>query len=173
MAELCVKQIEDSYWLCCASHRIKCVVGAAGCISAEMKREGDSATPMGRWPLRGLYFRPDRISLSRLSSYSVSTPIALTTADGWCDDPEDSHYNQPVTLPYQGRHERLWRDDGLYDIIIPLGYNDVDPVPHKGSAIFLHCAMDDTVATKGCVGLPADALIALLGYLTKDSYVTI
>ena len=45
-------------------------------------------------------------------------------ADGWCDDPTDARYNRAVRLPYPGRHEELWRRDGVYDIVGVLGWND-------------------------------------------------
>ncbi len=53
MAELQVIQEGAQYWLRCAAHRFRCVVGAAGLIAANNKQEGDNATPRGRWPLRG------------------------------------------------------------------------------------------------------------------------
>ena len=65
---------------------------------------------------------------------------ALTPENGWCDDPGDPAYNRPVRLPYAGRHERLWRADPIYDVIVVLGHNEDPPVPDKGSAIFLHLA---------------------------------
>jgi len=173
MVELCVKQIDDSYWLSCGAHRFKCVVGASGLVSADEKQEGDNATPRGRWPLRGLYYRADRISADRLAGYSAFSPVVIGKQDGWCDAPEDAAYNSKVTLPYPARHETLWREDGLYDLIIPLGYNDVCPVPHKGSAIFLHCALEETHHTKGCVALLRNDLLSLLSYLDADSYLVI
>jgi L,D-peptidoglycan transpeptidase YkuD (ErfK/YbiS/YcfS/YnhG family) len=122
------------------------------------KREGDGATPSGVFPLRSLWYRPDR--LARPATALVCHPI--TPASGWSDDPGDPAYNQPVSLPHAARHERLWRDDGLYDLIVPLGYNDDPPVPGLGSAIFLHCAHPDYRPTEGCVALARDDLLELL-----------
>ena len=52
--------------------------------------------------------------------------------------PADPLYNCPVSLPHLASHERMWREDGLYDLVVVIGYN-VDPaVPGLGSAIFLH-----------------------------------
>jgi L,D-peptidoglycan transpeptidase YkuD (ErfK/YbiS/YcfS/YnhG family) len=86
----------------------------------------------------------------------------LAPQDGWCDDPDDPGYNRMVTLPYAGRHEELWRADGLYDVIGVLGWND-DPVMRgRGSAIFLHVARADFAPTEGCVALPLAELLALL-----------
>jgi L,D-peptidoglycan transpeptidase YkuD (ErfK/YbiS/YcfS/YnhG family) len=119
------------------------------------KREGDGATPAGRFLLRALMFRPDRHA-------TVSTGLprrSLQRDDGWCDDPSDARYNQLVKLPYHARTEVLWRDDTLYDVIIVIGHNDGPVIPGGGSAIFLHNARSDFAVTDGCVALaPADLL---------------
>ncbi len=77
----------------------------------------------------------------------------IDQGDGWCDDPADPAYNTPVRLPYSGRHERLWRDDRLYDLVIVVGYNDAPVIPGRGSAIFIHLATADYAPTAGCVAL--------------------
>ncbi len=138
---------------------VRCALGRAGVTAAGLKREGDGASPAGVWPLRRLLYRPDRgpAPLTRLPAR------ALTPADGWCDDPADARYNQPVTLPYPASAERLWRDDSLYDLIVVLGHNDGPVVPGAGSGIFLHVAGDGYAPTEGCVALARPDLTLLLG----------
>ncbi|MSP51465.1 MAG: hypothetical protein EXQ91_03605 [Alphaproteobacteria bacterium] len=137
-------------------HRIRCAVGRAGIT--RFKREGDGATPAGRFPLRNVLFRPDRLPPPETGLHCA--PLAATA--GWCDDASDPAYNRPVTLPYPAGHERLWRGDGVYDVIVTLGYND-DPVERGlGSAIFLHVAAADYAPTTGCVAIALNALLALL-----------
>ncbi len=136
----------------------RCALGRGGVIAAADKREGDGATPLGAWPMRRVLYRADR---------GVAPASALPTApiapdDGWCDDAGDAAYNQPVRLPYAGRCERMWRDDGLYDLVVVLAHNDDPPVPGLGSAIFLHCASPDFKPTEGCVALARGDLEALL-----------
>jgi L,D-peptidoglycan transpeptidase YkuD (ErfK/YbiS/YcfS/YnhG family) len=80
----------------------------------------------------------------------------------WCDAPDDPAYNRPVTLPYPASAERLWRDDGVYDLIVVLGHNDDPVIAGAGSAIFLHLARPDYAPTQGCVALAAGDLEALL-----------
>jgi L,D-peptidoglycan transpeptidase YkuD (ErfK/YbiS/YcfS/YnhG family) len=82
--------------------------------------------------------------------------------DGWCDDPADPNYNRPVKHPYTASAERLWREDGVYDIVVVLDYNDDPVVPGKGSAIFLHLARPDYAPTEGCVALARADMEALL-----------
>jgi hypothetical protein len=62
-------------------------------------------------------------------------------------------YNRPVRLPYPASHERLWRDDRAYDVIVVLGHNDDPVVDGAGSAIFWHLAQPDWRATEGCVAV--------------------
>lgn len=122
------------------------------------KREGDGATPGGLLPLRRVMYRADRVKRP-LAEVPVSP---LAPHDGWCDDPASALYNRPVRLPHPDRHETLWREDGLYDLIAVLGWNDAPPVPGRGSAIFLHVARPDGGPTEGCVALPLAALRAAL-----------
>ena len=137
---------------------LRCALGRSGVVAATVKREGDGATPAGRWPLRRVLYRPDRLRapITRLHV----TP--LETCDGWCDAPGDLAYNQPVTLPYAASAERLWRDDPLYDLIVVLGHNDDPVVAGHGSAIFLHVARPDYAPTEGCVALARADLLAVL-----------
>ena len=127
-------------------------------ITAADKRESDGATPLGAWPLREALFRPDRGDPP-----ATALPLhAIAPADGWSDDPADPRYNRPVALPHAFRHERLWREDGLYDLVVPLGFNDDPPAPGRGSAIFLHCAHPAYAPTEGCIALARADLERLL-----------
>ena len=134
--------------------------GRGGAITAEAKREGDGASPLGHWAIRGALLRPDR----------VAAPVTqlpwrwLRTSDGWSDDTADPAYNRPVVHPHRFGAERLWRDDGAYDIIVVLGHNDRPPVAGLGSAIFLHCARSDFRATEGCVAVER---VVLAGWLNR------
>ena len=133
-----------------------CAIGRSGV--RETKVEGDGATPAGCWPIRELFYRPDRLARPE----TVFPCSALRPEDGWCDAPDDPRYNRPVGLPYEARHERLWRDDGIYDVIVILGHNDDPPLAGKGSAIFLHVARADYAPTLGCVALALPDLIDVL-----------
>jgi len=145
----------------------RCALGRAGI--KQDKIEGDGATPSGRFPMRRLFYRPDRLALP-----STKLPVqALESHSGWCDDPADPAYNHFVTLPYSGRAENLWREDGVYDLIVPLGYNDAPIIAGKGSAIFLHVAKPDYGPTEGCVALALDDLIRVLERADQTSCVAI
>ncbi len=122
------------------------------------KQEGDGATPAALLELRRVLYRADRLGKPR-----TPLPVEPTArSDGWCDDPVHRAYNTHVTLPFEGRHELLWRDDPLYDVCVVLGWNDAPVVRGRGSAIFLHVARPDYAPTEGCVALSLRDLLAVL-----------
>ncbi|MFG1461477.1 L,D-transpeptidase family protein [Xanthobacter sp. DSM 24535] len=117
------------------------------------KREGDGRTPAGRWRIERVLYRPDR--RPRPMTLLPAKPIAPT--DGWCDDPQDRRYNRPVHLPISVSHERMARDDALYDLVLVLDHNTRPRVKGRGSAVFIHAARPGFLPTEGCVALrPAD-----------------
>ncbi len=139
-------------------HRVRCALGKGGVKPATEKREGDGASPAGIWPIRYVFYRPDR-----LEAPETALPMrALSPDDGWCDDPASPDYNKLVKLPFGASHERLWRDDHVYDIIVVLGHNDDPPVPGMGSAIFAHIARDNYAGTEGCVAMTLADMLELL-----------
>jgi L,D-peptidoglycan transpeptidase YkuD (ErfK/YbiS/YcfS/YnhG family) len=145
----------------------ECALGRSG-VRAE-KREGDGATPVGRFALREIRYRADRLALPE--TQLAAAPIRKD--DGWCDDPADPAYNCAVTLPYGASAETMWREDGLYDLLVILGHNDAPPIAGMGSAIFLHCASPELGETEGCVALPRDTLLALVPCLRTDMMIDI
>ena len=131
---------------------LPCALGKAG-VKAD-KREGDHATPLGLFPFRQVLYRSDREAAPR-----TGLPArAIAAADGWCDDVADPAYNRAVTLPYAGRHEVLWRDDAIYDLILVIGHNDDPVVVGAGSAVFVHVARTDWSGTEGCVAFRLEDL---------------
>jgi L,D-peptidoglycan transpeptidase YkuD (ErfK/YbiS/YcfS/YnhG family) len=135
---------------------VPCALGRNGI--AGRKREGDGATPAGRLALVAVLYRPDRIArpATRLPAFRLSPD------DGWCDDPSDRLYNREVRLPFKAGHERLWRSDHLYDIVVVLDYNLTRPRRGAGSAIFLHIAAPNLAPTEGCIAVPMPAMRRIL-----------
>lgn len=158
--DLIVEESDGVWTLSAPIGRWRCAIGRGGI--SDRKREGDGATPIGCWPLRRLFYRPDREA--RPETALPHSPLQPDT--GWCDDPDAAHYNELVSLPYPARHERLWREDTLYDLLVVLGYNDSPPIPGVGSAIFLHVAREDYDPTEGCVALAKSDLRDLLTQLS-------
>ena len=150
-----------------------CTLGRAGVIIAADKKEGDGKTPLGDFPLRQLLYRADRVAKPETG---LKTEI-LTPETGWCEDPAHPDYNKKITLkiplPHPAAHDRMTRDDALYDYTVVIGYNDQPVVAGKGSTIFLHLARPDFGPTAGCIGLAAEDMRAVLKLCTPASRITI
>ena len=147
--------------------RYRCAVGRGG-IRTD-KREGDGASPAGRFRLLDVLYRPDRTAAP-----ATSLPVArLGDTDGWCDDPAHPDYNRKVALPHPARCERLWRDDRLYDIVVATDHNTGPAVPGAGSAIFVHVAGGpDYPPTEGCIAFgPQDLRDILAAWTAADRLV--
>jgi L,D-peptidoglycan transpeptidase YkuD (ErfK/YbiS/YcfS/YnhG family) len=119
--------------------------------------------------MRRVHYRADRLS----RPLTVLPVRSLVPEDGWSDDPADPLYNRLVRLPHRPSHERLWREDRLYDIVVELGYNDSPPLSGRGSAIFLHLARPDWGPTQGCVALALEDLLAVLAGCSSESAVDV
>ncbi len=134
------------------ARRFRCALGRGGIVGD--KREGDGATPAGALALARVLYRPDR-----MAPPDTGLPrAALSAVDGWCDAPEDAHYNRPVRLPYGASCEALWRDDRVYDLIVVTDFNAAPVTPHRGSAIFVHVATPGYAPTEGCIAFALDDL---------------
>ncbi len=150
-------------WASFGGRRWRCAVGAGGV--REDKLEGDGATPVGDFPLRRIYFRNDRLVLPK-----VRLPArAIVEHDGWCDDPQSPAYNRLVRIPNGWSHEKMWREDGLYDLVVVVGYNDDPPEGEWGSAIFLHVAREDMSPTRGCIAFTRDDLLELVSLINGET----
>src|SRR5918998_6740188 len=92
-------------WLTVAGRHVPVALGRGG-IKAN-KREGDGATPRGRFRLVRLWWRSDRGSRPR-----TRLPVlAIRPDDAWCEDPGDRRYNRPIKLTPGQTGDRLRRDD--------------------------------------------------------------
>ncbi len=144
-----------------------CALGRGGVQRS--KREGDGVTPAGLWPVRSLRYRPGRVGLP--AGAMRASPIG--PRDGWCDDPGHPAYNRPVRLPLAASAERLLRADGLYDMVVELGYNDAPPRPGAGSAIFLHVARPGLRPTAGCIAVPRPVLRRILARMRPGDLILV
>lgn len=127
------------------------------------KREGDGASPVGRFAFLRVLYRADRTQRPR-----TGLPVAaIRPRDGWCDAPADRNYNRAVTLPYPASAERMWRDDSLYDLVVVLSHNQRPRVRGGGSAVFVHLARPGYAPTEGCIALGEPDLRKLLGRLRR------
>jgi L,D-peptidoglycan transpeptidase YkuD (ErfK/YbiS/YcfS/YnhG family) len=133
------------------------------------KREGDGGTPRGAFRLRRLWWRADRAAKPR-----TQLPVRrIGASDGWCEDPRDRHYNQPVRLDANDPGDRLKRTDHLYDLIVELDHNTRPRIAGRGSAVFVHVARPGFAPTAGCVALEAQALRRLVARAGRHTRIVI
>lgn len=138
-----------------------CALGRGGITSN--KREGDGGTPLASMRLLSGYFRRDHFR-------GGGTRLAMKAIDedlGWCEVPDDRNYNRPVKIPYGASHERMKRDDRLYDACIVLDWNISPRRRGRGSAIFFHLARPGFTPTQGCVAVTASVMARLLPQLSN------
>ena len=146
--------------------KFKCSVGKKGITSKKI--EGDKKTPKGIYALGPLYFRKDRLSepLTKLKKIQIKKSL------GWCDDISSKFYNKPIKTNKKTRHEKLFRKNNNYNLLIPIEYNTKRPTKNKGSAIFLHLTKNYK-KTLGCVTLKKKDMLILLKLINKKTKIKI
>ena len=165
--DLIVTTDGEGAWLDWGAGKRRAAIGPGGI--AVKTAEGDGITPRGCFPIREVFYRPDRVK-----NLQIALPLhKLARDDGWCDAPGDPNYNRLVKLPYPASAEIMWRQDRLYDVVAVIGFNDDPAVPGKGSAIFLHYAKPDFSATQGCVALKREDLVEALEQLVPGDKIII
>jgi len=142
--------------------KFRCALGKAGI--GEKKREGDNITPTGTFKMVKIYYRSDRIK--KISSKFRAIKIKKNM--GWCDDPNSKNYNQLINLPSRYGHEKIFKKNNIYDIIVVLNYNMKPVIKNKGSAIFIHIAKKNYQPTQGCIALKKNDLLKLLSKISKN-----
>jgi len=159
--------VKKSGYLKYKNFKFRCALGKNG-VKKKIK-EGDNITPKGKFKLTKIYYRHDKIK----KIISSIKKIKIKKNMGWCDDPKSNFYNQQIKLPSKFGHEKLYRNDRIYDLLVVLNYNTKPIIKNKGSAIFLHIAKKNYEKTKGCVALKKKHLIQLLVIIKKNTIIKI
>lgn len=118
------------------------------------------------------YFRPRR-SLDLMPWRAKVALVRIEHGLGWCDASGDRNYNRPVRLPYAASHEKMARDDRLYDAVLVLDWNLCPAKRGRGSAIFLHLARPGFTPTEGCVAVSRTTMRRILPLLRPGSVVRV
>ena len=148
-------------------YKVKCALGKRGI--GTKKKEGDKITPKGRYNIKFLLYRKDRIKKIKTKLKKIIIKKNL----GWCDDPSSKNYNKLIYLPAENSHEKLYKSDNSYDIVLVLNYN-MSPVKNgKGSAIFIHVAKRNYKKTLGCIAINKIALLKIISEIKKNTIVEI
>ena len=145
----------------------KCCIGKNG-LSLN-KKEGDKKTPKGLFSIGDLYFRSDRINKPRTNLKK----IIIKKNMGWCDDVNyPNYYNKLIKTNNNIRHEKLYREDNKYNLLILIKYNFTKPIVKNGSCIFLHIT-DDYRPTEGCIALKEKDFLIMLKLISRETKILI
>ena len=156
--------IIKKHFLLYKGYKLKCSLGKSGL--SRNRREGDFTTPKGLFKLGLLYYRKDRVKLTKC----LIKKKIIKKNMGWCDDSKSRKYNQEISFPFKYSAEKLYRKDNIYDILINIKYNHFPIVKNKGSAIFLHLSKKKYRPTNGCIGIKKIdflKILPLINYKTK------
>jgi L,D-peptidoglycan transpeptidase YkuD (ErfK/YbiS/YcfS/YnhG family) len=159
--------VKKSGYLEYKNFKFRCALGKSG-IKKKIK-EGDCITPKGIFKINKIYYRADKIKKVRTKVNTVKIKKNM----GWCDDPRSIFYNKQIKLPSKFSHEKLYRKDSLYDLVLVLNYNTNPIIKNKGSAIFIHVAKNSYKKTKGCIALKKQDLIQLAKNIKKNTRIKI
>ena len=152
-------QIDDFYF--------QCTIGKNGL--SRKKIEGDKKTPIGTFNIEHLYFRKDRINLPK----TKLNCIPINRKMGWCDDINYTKiYNRLINTNKNIHHEKLYRRDFKYDLLIPIKYNFKKVIPKKGSCIFIHLTKNYK-NTAGCIALQQKDFLIMLKIINKKTKIKI
>ena len=159
-------KLKNKDTLICDDFEFKCSIGKNGL--KKNKLEGDNCTPIGTFTLGPVFFRDDRVDkpVTKLKTFKINKQM------GWCDDPNNIHYNKKIKLRKKIKAERFYRKDKIYDIILVINYNTRRIIKNKGSAIFIHVT-NNYRPTKGCIALSLNDLEILLKIIKKNSKIKI
>ena len=144
-----------------ANQVFPCVIGKNGV--SNLKREGDGKTPIGGHAIVGMLYRPDRIIRPR------KWALPIRPNDIWSDDVKDTNYNLRGSLPSSLRHERRFRSDHRYDLVIITNWNWPYAVKGRGSAIFIHSWRQKVYPTQGCIALSKENLLKVAKFIDFGS----
>ena len=149
------------------NYKVKCAIGKKGI--QDKKKEGDLITPRGKYKVKYILCRKDRVKKIR----SEVRIIKIKKNMGWCDDPRSRNYNQLINLPSNYRHEKLFKKENTYDIVLVLNYNMRPIKKNKGSAIFIHVSKKNFKKTQGCVAIQKRYLLKIVREIKKNTKIMI
>ena len=159
--------IINKHFLLYKGYKLKCSLGKSGL--SRNRREGDFTTPKGLFKLGLLYYRKDRVKLTKC----LIKKKIIKKNMGWCDDSKSRKYNQEISFPFKYSAEKLYRKDNIYDIFINIKYNHFPIVKDKGSAIFLHLSKKKYKATNGCIGIKKKDFLKILPLINDKTKILI
>jgi len=159
--------VKNKHTLIVDEFMFKCCIGKNG--STLKKREGDKKTPKGTYKIENLYYRKDRIK----SPETNLKIVKIKNKMGWCNDIRfPKKYNKQIKSDYKLKHEKLFRRDYKYNLLIPIKYNFKKPIIGRGSCIFIHLTKNYK-PTAGCIALKEKDFLIMLKIINKNTKIKI
>ena len=159
--------LKNKHTLQIENFEFRCCIGKNGI--SKKKKEGDKKTPVGTFQLGPLYFRTDKIN----KPFTKLRKIKIKKNMGWCNDIKNkNYYNKFININKNLKHEKLFRNDYKYNLIVPIKYNYKKKVIGKGSCIFLHLTKNYK-PTAGCIALKEKDFLILLKLINKKTKIKI
>ena len=132
------------------------------------KKEGDLITPKGKFKIKCILFRKDRVKTLKTKIKKITIKKDM----GWCNDSTSQKYNKLIKFPFHYSAEKLYRNDHKYDLMIPIKYNFSKPIKFKGSCIFIHLT-NNYRNTAGCVAIKKSDFFIMLKLINKRTKIKI
>lgn len=158
--------LKNKYTLQVDDFNFICTIGKNGI--SKKKVEGDKKTPAGTFEIENLYYRKDRL----IKPSTKLKCVEIKKNMGWCDDIKSKNYNKLIIIKKKIKHEKLFRNDNKYDLLIPIKYNFKKRIAKKGSCIFIHLTKNYK-PTAGCVALQKKDFLILLKLINKNTKINI
>ena len=147
--------------------KFKCSIGKNGI--SKKKIEGDKKTPKGIFSIGNLYYREEKL----LKPKTTLKSIKIKKNMGWCHDIKDKKkYNKLIKINKDTKHEKLYRNDYKYDLLIPIKYNFKSTVVGMGSCIFIHLTKNYK-PTAGCIALRRKDFLIMLKLINDKTKIII
>ena len=159
--------VKNKHTLQIDEFKFRCCIGRKGLTSNKI--EGDKKTPKGTFEIGNLYFRKDR----KEKPSTLLKCIEIKKGMGWSNDSRfPKKYNKLFKIQKKIKHEKLKRKDYKYDLLIPIKYNFKNPIPGKGSCIFIHLTKDYK-PTAGCIALKEKDFLIIIKLIKKNTKIKI
>lgn len=165
-ANLCLYEREDSTGQAEKKNwqlvlETEAIIGKNG---LEKTKEGDGKTPVG-------VFRFTKAFGILENPGAKMEYTQVNKSHYWVDDSDSNYYNQfvsteEVSLDWSSAEHIL--DYGKsYHYVLATSYN-LERIPGKGSAVFLHCTSEKSAMTAGCVAVPEVYMREIMRRVTQD-----
>ena len=93
-----VVNINNNFFLRVGNRFFRCQIGDGGTKRAIKKIEGDKTTPIGKWYLKTIYYRPDKVLRPKIMKKNILKINKITKNCGWCDDIKSHNYNKYIKI---------------------------------------------------------------------------